>query len=525
MAQSVAVIVAAVLAAGALVAPTGEGRAAAMLGALVVAPVLLVVHVWDTSAFASLRDHPPLAGAAAVAGIAVVVALARVFDARPGLFPLAAIAAVPFRVPIAVGGSTSNLLVPLYVVIGAGALAYALPRLRTGPGGGGAIPLSDPAEPPRPEDAPAPDERAPEHPAARLEWLLAASVVLYALQATYSSDADHALENVVFFYVPFAILFALLGRVQWTTELAGRCLGLLAGLAVVFAGIGFVEYATKHVLLNPRVIASNQLESYFRVNSLFFDPNIYGRFLMVVMLGLAGVVLWTRVQRTAVTATAVLVVLWAGLVLTFSQSSFVSLLIGLAVLGGMRWSVRGAATLAGAGALVGILLALLAPSAVRFDLGDSKSADTATSGRYDLIKGGLDLFADSPVVGQGAGAFAKDYRRTQGASDAGAASASHTIPVTVAAEQGIPGFLLYVALLVAALSRLLRGAAASVPRATIAAAFIALLAHTFMYAAFLEDPLTWTLLGVGVALARLAPAGPDARERYAARRAARAASA
>jgi hypothetical protein len=34
------------------------------------------------------------------------------------------------------------------------------------------------------------------------------------------------------------------------------------------------------------------------------------------------------------------------------------------------------------------------------------------------------------------------------------------------------------------------------------AAFCALLLHTMLYAAFLEDPLSWTLLGVGTALAR-----------------------
>ena len=50
-------------------------------------------------------------------------------------------------------------------------------------------------------------------------------------------------------------------------------------LALGFALIGFVEYATKSLLLNPKVIASNAFGSYFRVNSLFFDPNIYGRFL------------------------------------------------------------------------------------------------------------------------------------------------------------------------------------------------------------------------------------------------------
>ena len=63
------------------------------------------------------------------------------------------------------------------------------------------------------------------------------------------------------------------------------CLGVLVALAVAFAGIGFVEYATRHLFLNPKVIASNQFEDYFRVNSLFFDPNIYGRFLAIVMVG------------------------------------------------------------------------------------------------------------------------------------------------------------------------------------------------------------------------------------------------
>jgi O-antigen ligase len=370
--------------------------------------------------------------------------------------------------------------------------------------------------------APSATVAVPEHPARLLERLLALTVVLYALQATYSSDADHALENLVFFYIPFALLFALLGRIRWTQELVARCLVVLTALAVLFAGVGFVEYATKHVLFNPRVITSNQLESYFRVNSLFFDPNIYGRFLMLVMIALAGVVLWTRDKRAAVTSTAVLVVLWAGLVLTFSQSSFVSLLVGLAVLGAMRWSVRGAVVVAGALVVVAIGVAVLAPDTVRLDVGNSRSADSATSGRYDLIKGGVELFTDAPLFGQGSGAFAKDYRRTQGSSREGAASASHTIPVTVAAEQGIVGFVVYLALLAAALARLFDGARLSVPRTIVAAAFVALVAHTFMYAAFLEDPLSWTLLGIGVALARdvVRPPGPGAAERSRARRAA-----
>jgi O-antigen ligase len=473
----VPLILAALLAAGALVAPGPRARAAAMLGALVLAPVILGFHIADSDQVRPLRDHPSLAVAGAVAAVIVLAALAVLFDRRPAWLPIAAAATLPFRVPIASGGSTANLLVPLYLVVAAGALGYALPRL---------------AGRERPEAGRAPGA---------LEWALAATLALYGIQSSYSDDFGHALENVVFFYVPFALLFALVARVEWTPRLARVCLGVLVVLALALVGVGFVEYATRHLFLNPKVIASNQLEDYFRVNSLFFDPNIYGRFLAIVMLLLASWLLWARRQRDVVACAVLLAVLWGGLVVTFSQSSFTALLVGLAILGAMRWSVKWALILSGAALVIAIAFVALAPGAVHLELGNSKSADKATSGRYDLIKGGLKLFRDAPLVGQGSGSFAREYRRAEHVSPERAASASHTIPVTVAAEQGLIGLAAYIALLAAALARLFRGARRVPERAAVAAAFVALVAHSMMYAAFLEDPLTWTLLGAGTAMA------------------------
>ncbi len=489
-------IVCALLAAGTLVLPGARGRAWAMLGALVVSVTVLAWHVADNPALDPLTDRPPLLAAAIAGGLVVLVVGALVIDRRPWAFPLAAVAALPFRIPIESGGTTSNLLVPLYIVIGAGALAYVVPRLR-GEDETAGVPLSEE----QPSDV-APVARLEEHRAGWLERVLALAIVLYAVQATYSDDFDHALENLTFFYVPFALLFVLLGRVQWTARLAGACLAVLSVLALAFAGIGFVEYATRHLLLNPKVIAANEFESYFRVNSLFFDPNIYGRFLAVVMIGITAFVLWAQRARDSVLGAVVLAVLWAGLVFTFSQSSFVALLVGLAILGGMRWSPRAAAGAAAALLAAGVAFVALAPDAIHLDIGDSKSADSATSGRYDLIKGGVELFTDKPLAGQGSGAFARVYRRDQKSSSQRAASASHTIPVTVAAEQGVPGLLVYLALLVLAFWRLFGGARAVLPRLAIAAMFSAVVVHTMMYAAFLEDPLTWALLGAGVAFAR-----------------------
>jgi O-antigen ligase len=469
-------ILAALFAAGAVLLPGARPRGLATLGALVLAPALLISDIWDTDQVRPLRDHPSVAVAGSMAGLIVLAGLAVLFHRRPTLFPMAAAAAIPFRVPIASGGSTANLLVPLYVVVGAGALAYAIPRV-----------FGEQTE-------------LRERKATILEWLLAGAVVLYAVQASYSDDFDKALENVVFFYVPFALLFALLARITWTRRLAVQVLAVLAVLAVAFACVGFVEYATRHLFLNPKVIASNQFESYFRVNSLFFDPNIYGRFLAIVMLGLAAVLIWSNRTRDIWGVTAVLAVLMAGLVLTLSQSSFAALLLGLLVLAGARWSPRWAVGVGAAALVVGALFVLVAPSSVRLDLNSSKSADTATSGRYDLVKGGVNLFADKPLEGYGSGAFSRAYRRAEKGSAEKAVSASHTIPVTVAAEQGLPGLLVYIALLVASFATLLRGVRGDPVRAAVAAAFAGLVLHTWSYASFLEDPLTWALLGMGLAL-------------------------
>jgi hypothetical protein len=488
--EKVGAIAAALLAAVAVLAVRPRLRAVGALGALVLTPVLLVGHIWDSPQVEPLRDHPILAVAAVLAALGAAGALALAMRRREAILPVLAVAALPFRLPITVGGETANLLIPLYLAVAAGTLAFAIPALR------GA--------------APAGVSEARRGLRGRgLEALLAGAVVVYAVQATYSSDFSKALEQVVFFYVPFLLLFALLREVTWTRRVLATCLGVAVALALLFVAVGFVEYARKELFLNPKVINANQFESYFRVNSLFFDPNIYGRFLALVMLAVCAAVLWARRGRDVLVGGVVLAVLWAGLVLSFSQSSFAALLTGLAVLGGLRWSVRWAVVASLAALAAGVAFIAVAPGAVHLELGSSRSADKATSGRYALIKGGARLFADRPLQGYGAGAYAREYRQRRHASSARAVSASHTIPVTVAAEQGVIGLAVYLALLAAALARLLPGARGSPARAAIAAAFASLVVHTLLYAAFLEDPLTWTLLGVGVALAagRAAPGG------------------
>ncbi|HWX52944.1 MAG TPA: O-antigen ligase family protein [Solirubrobacteraceae bacterium] len=452
--------------------------------------------------------------AALVGALVVIAALALLMRRRPDAFALLAIAALPFRLPISAEGRTVNLLIPLYLVVAAGIVALLVPRLLARRRGSYTKATGEPAhEPGAPDGRPRGHSRRERGVSLRdpaswlsprgLEVLLLTAVALYAVQTSYSADQTKAAQNVAFFYVPFVLLYVLLRQQHWTRELLLACFGVAVAEAVVFAGVGFVEYERKALLLNPKVVAANQYDNYFRVNSLFFDPSIYGRFLALVMLGVSTAVLWTRRRRDVLLGGAVLLWLLGGLVTSFSQSSIAALLLGLALLAAWRWDVRGTLYVAAALLAIAAVLVVVSPPGLHIGLkGSGGSASNATSGRTKLVSKGLALFADRPLQGFGSGSFALEYRRHEKVTGESASTASHTIPVTVAAEQGIVGLALYVALLVVAFVVLFRGAGRSPPRVAIAACFAALVLHTWTYADFLEDPLTWTLLGIGVALAR-----------------------
>jgi O-antigen ligase len=460
---------------------------------------------------AATPPSAPALAAACVGALVAIAVLALLMRSDPRAFPVLAVLALPFRLPISADGRTVNLLLPLYAVVAAGTLVHLLPRLlpEREPERGEALSGSRASSYPR------------RHPPIALDWLLLAAVVLYALQSVYSADIGKAGENLAFFYVPFGLLYLLLRDAPWTRQLLLTCLGVAVLLAVLFAGIGFIEYFRKALFLNPKVLAANEYDNYFRVNSLFFDPSIYGRFLALVMIAVATVVLWARERREQLLGAGVLAWLLLGLITSFSQSSIAALLLGLTVLAAWRWDVRSTVYIALALAAIALVVVVAAPPSLHFGLkGSSGSADNATSGRTKLISGGLKLFADRPLQGFGSGSFETEYKRHGGGTAQNATSASHTIPITVAAEQGVLGLALYVALVATALLTLFGGpptrAGRSPPRIALAACFAALVLHTWVYADFLEDPIAWTLLGVGAALSFApAPATAAARDELA----------
>ena len=441
------------------------GFVAWVIGCAVLAASLLsnsIAHVRVT-----LTGRPLLGLAAVVIGVGALAVGAYLAHRSPALVLWAAVAAAPARIPVTVGGSSANLLLPLYLIIACIAAAAAY-ELATGS-----------------DDPPA---------AGWIGLALAAFVGWSALSMTWTADSYRGGVAMLFFYLPFAFLAARLSSLRpGRRELTGA-VATQAGLAVLFALVAFGQELTHHIFWNPNIRVGNLFRSFFRVNSLFWDASVYGRFMAVTLVVLGGVAVYRRLSP----GLAVLMVgIFAAMYFSYSQSAMVALAAGALVLGTGIWSRRVIAGLAGAAAVVGVAGVAAALH--------GNSANRVTSDRTHLIRLGWRVVRHHPLDGAGLGGF-------QRAAMAGTAhpfhlanAASHTTPVTVIAELGPIGLALYLALLAAVLLTAARGAAPRGVRITLAAALVAIFASSLFYNSFFEDPATWICMALLASLAVAAP--------------------
>ena len=418
--------------------------------------------------------------AASVAGALLAVAGGYALLRWPWALPLAALACVPIRIPVDIGTEDANLLLPLYLVIGSLAVALGWSLLRG-------------------------DTRSRELGPVAIP--LAAVVAWTGIALLWTDDLRQGAIFLAAFVLPFGLLALGIARLPWSRKGLLVLFGALVATALAYAGVGLYQWATREVFWNPKLKVDNAYAPFFRVNSVFWDPSIYGRYLVVAILATLVLVLLGLRERLVAAAVLVIAALWTGLLFSFSQSSFAALIAGTLAAATVVWRWRAAVAM-GLVAVVLVSVGFATPQVRNSLLNESKSGlDKYTSGRAGLVSNGLKVAGDHPLVGVGTGGFKRAYADKTGLKGREPKkAASHSTPVTVAAETGIPGLLLLGWLGVAALYAAFRAAGRSDAGRTAVVAGLtlgAIAVHSLFYNALFEDPMAWSLLGlVALAVAR-----------------------
>ena len=430
-------------------------------------------------AYALVPDAPSLLTASATrfgalaVGALFALALAAAFARYPAAAPVALLVVAPFRLSVGLGSQEAFLLLPFYVVLAAAAATLCYRVVRGG-----------------------------EFPA--VPYLIAgptaALVALSGISLLWAEDLRAGTIALVFFYFPFSVLLSIVALTR-TRDWTWRALATaLVAVTSVFAAIGVYQaWSHTEILAKQDVQLANAYSSLFRVTAVFQDPNVYGRHLV---LGIVVVLtaLWLALLRPAV-GLPVLGLLTLGLYFSYSQTSFVALFCAVLVvslIAGDRLTRR---------VVVGVSAALvLAAGIVVLFEGDGDSTQQVTSDRSTLVQVTWPVYAAHPVVGVGIGSQPLASRRVEDAKKRKSKNVSHTTPLTVAAELGTIGLVVYLVFL-AALGRAIleawrRHRALGI---SLAGCGTALVVQSLFYGGFFEDPFVWGIAGVAAAALTFLP--------------------
>jgi O-Antigen ligase len=410
--------------------------------------------------------------AATLAGLLALGALAAVFVRVPKIVPAALLAVSSVRVPLTVRGEEAFLLVPLYAVLAASALALFWQVFR----GAGLRPLP------------------------LFLWLPAGAYVAIAgISLLWSDDPREGSVDLFFFLFPCTALVAVLAQARLTRFVCKSLALVLVATATIAAAIGISQQWTHTLFFADDLQTSNAFTSFYRVSSFFSDPSVYGRYVALGTLVLF-VLLWLGRVRPAL-GLPVLAILCTGLYFSYSQSSFAALFAAVLVVVLVAGDRRARLAVAVTAAAVVLVGAGLVTAAVRGD-----SVRQVTSDRWGLASRTLPVFGDHPIAGVGIGAQAVASSKLEGARKGVTRNVSHTTPLTVAAELGLLGLAAYVAFLVgAARASVLVLRREPALGLSLLGSLVLLFVHSLAYSGFFEDPFIWFVVGLAAAYLTTAP--------------------
>jgi putative inorganic carbon (HCO3(-)) transporter len=354
--------------------------------------------------------------------------------------------------------------------------------------------------------------RADVVPSSPMTLPLALLFAVFALSTLYALDVSAARTESVrllfslgtFALVPFFVRDRL--SLRWTLYAFVFSAGALA-----VAGI--YQQATGTFFWNPGL----GLYGERRINATFADPNHFARFLVEAIV--LAMMLWPFASRRVRFAALLPAMAFAAMTVVFTGSrgawvvGAIALPVAVMALPIRRGVRMRMLAVGGAGlVLAALLVAALSPYFVK-RINTFTFGFEAAGARPYLVKAGLNMFADDPVTGVGAGgyqsAFDNDYFQYKDPKIKANITLSHTSFVTIMAELGLIGmaavafiavrWFMYVRALLSHAPADLKAAAVALAMIT---AIIFLGSQT--EGRFLEDPYLWLAGGLVVAVDQIA---------------------
>jgi O-antigen ligase len=423
-----------------------------------------------------LQAHPILVPPAVIAAL-IALAIGTWLALRwPWLVVVGCVIA-GLRLPVRDPPAPSDSLLPLYAILVCGLVAHAVELVRGRVRGRG-LGLLGRAEGPG---------LGPLGPALAV-WVVLASASLF-----WTSELNKGAFSVIDAALPFAALAALVGAWGIDRVFPVRLAVVQVALGVLFSLVALAEWQSHHLISNRKLEVDNAYASFYRVNSLFFDPSLFGRFQALAIVTLIGALLLgnraVRSRWLVLGAAAVFV----GLALSYSQSSLLSLDVALVILAGIVW--RGPAILGFVALAALVLLAALAVPSTRHKIFHS-SLSNVTSNRSSILRKGIDAFRRHPLQGSGLGSFSHAAGTTPAER---ARIAPHNVVLQEAVELGILGVLALAGIVFAVLRLLLRPADAARGRElriVLGCELAAIGVSSLFYASLFEDPIAWVAAGL-----------------------------
>ncbi|MCE5322975.1 O-antigen ligase family protein [bacterium] len=283
-------------------------------------------------------------------------------------------------------------------------------------------------------------------PRGHVALIMALFILYYAFSAIIISS-DHKGSMIELFRLIFNV--AMCGAIIYLLNNQKRI--ELFAAAIIYTGfaiglLSIFQYATGIYIWNSALTISGMN----RVNATFGDPNILARFILEAFVFYLCVYKQHKIVKLP--AFLAFPVYLLALFVTFSRSGFIGLLFVIVILGVYGvWRVNLKSSLALFGCLVIAGTFTLASKEFTSRIGSFSSGISAFGARIALINTAVRMFIDHPIFGVGINTFqscaSMNYTNLLPYGGNYVAK-SHTSLLTIAAELGLVGIILTVALFV-----------------------------------------------------------------------------